>query len=192
MPQTPTDPFDGPGEANAGVAITLRGVGPALRRLSNVLNSHREMKPVQHMMGWTRAGGFAERTRTVGTITQDSDRCSWRRSQAMKHTSQLSRLRVRLSRHAAEHDLLPLIVADLGKENFERASLVLTSSSHVAAVNGERNGLRRHRWLGPRRRDGFLLQPGANTKGPLPGCFDGLQGIKRQKLRPQHPSPAVG
>jgi hypothetical protein len=46
------------------------------------------MKPVQHMMCWTRAGGFAKQSRTVGSITQDGDRCSWRRSQSMKHTAQ--------------------------------------------------------------------------------------------------------
>jgi hypothetical protein len=37
------------------------------------------------------------------------------------------------------------------------------------------------RRLGPGRGDGFLLQPGANTKGPLPGRFDGLQITERQK-----------
>jgi hypothetical protein len=81
----------------------------------------------------------------------------------MKHTAQLSGLRSRLRRHAGEHDLLALIVADLSKENLEGAPLVLTSRPHVAAVNGECNRFRRHRRLGPRPRDSLLLQPGANT-----------------------------
>lgn len=57
----------------------------------------------------------------------------------MQHTAQLSCLRSRLRRHAGEHDLLSVIIADLGKENLECASLVLTSRPHMAAVNGERN-----------------------------------------------------
>ena len=90
-------------------------------------------------MSRTRAGGFAERSWTIGTVAQDGDRCRWRRSQSMKHTAQLSRLRSRLRRHAGEYDLLPLIVADLSEENLERAPLVLTSRPHVAAVDGECN-----------------------------------------------------
>jgi hypothetical protein len=60
MPQTPADPLDGLDEANTSLAIRLRGVGRALCRLSDVLNPHREMELVQHVMGWTRTGRFAE------------------------------------------------------------------------------------------------------------------------------------
>ena len=60
MPEAPTDPFDGVGEANASLAIGLRDIGPTLCRLCDMLNPHREMEPAQHMMSWTRAGGFAE------------------------------------------------------------------------------------------------------------------------------------
>jgi hypothetical protein len=91
----------------------------------------------------------------------------------MKHTAQLASLRSRLRRHAGEYDLLPLIVAALSEENLERAPLVLTSRPHVAAVNGECNRFRRHCRLGSRPRDSLLLQPGANTKGSLPGGFHG-------------------
>src|SRR5665647_2233563 len=48
-------------------------------------------------------------------------------------------LQIRLCRHAAEHHLLPFIVADLSEKNLERAPLILTSGSHVAAVNVERD-----------------------------------------------------
>jgi hypothetical protein len=50
MPQTPSDPLDSLGEASTSLAISLRGVGPARGRLCDVLNPHREMKPVQYMM----------------------------------------------------------------------------------------------------------------------------------------------
>ena len=174
MPETPSDPLDRFGEASASLAISLRGVRPARGRLCDVLNMHREMKPVQYMMSRTGAGGFAKRSWTVGTIAQDGNRCRRRRAQSVKHNAQLSGLRSRLRRHAGEYDLLALIVADLSKENLECAALILTSRPHVAAVNGECNRFRRHRRLGSRPRDSLLLQPGANTKGSLPGGFHGL------------------
>jgi hypothetical protein len=96
---------------------------------------HREMKPVENMASWAGAGGLAERSWTIRTIAQDSNRWRRRRSQSMKHTAQLSGLRSRLRRNAGKYDLLPLIVADLSEENLERAPLVLTRRSHVAAVN---------------------------------------------------------
>ncbi len=106
MPETPSDPLDRLGEASTSLAISRRGVGPARGRLRDVLNPHRQMKPVQYMMSWTGAGGFAERSRAICTIAQDGDRCRWRRPQSMKHTAQLSSLRSRLRRHAGEYDLL--------------------------------------------------------------------------------------
>ena len=60
MPETPSDPLDSLGEASTSVAISLRGVGPACGRLGDVLNPHREVEPVQYMMGRTGAGVFAE------------------------------------------------------------------------------------------------------------------------------------
>jgi hypothetical protein len=110
----------------------------------------------------------------------------------MEHTTQLSRLRSRLRRHAGKYDLFPLIVADLSEENLERAPLILTSRPNVAAVNGECNRFRHHPWPGSRPRDSLLLQPRANTKGSLPGGFHGLWLAERQKLRQQRPRPAVG
>ena len=60
MPETPTDPLDGLGKASASPAIILRGVWPALGRLCDVLNPHRDMKPIEHVVSWTRARGFTE------------------------------------------------------------------------------------------------------------------------------------
>jgi hypothetical protein len=164
MPETPSDPLDRLGEASTSVAISLRGVGPACGRLGDVLNPHREVEPVQYMMGWTGAGGFAERSWTICTIAQDGDRCRWRRFQSVNHSARLSTLRSRLRRHAGEYDLFPLIIADLSEENLERAPLILTSRPNVAAVNGEGNRFRRHRRLGSGPRDSLLLRPGANRR----------------------------
>jgi hypothetical protein len=144
------------------------------------------------MISRTGAGGLAERSRAIGTIAEDGNRCRWRRSQSMKHTAQLPSLRSRLRRHAGEYDLFPLIVADLSEENLERAPLILASRSHVAAVNGQRNRFRRNRRLGSRPRDSLLLQPGANTKGSLPGGFHGLWLAEWQKLRQQRPRSPIG
>jgi hypothetical protein len=60
MPETPADPLDGLAEAGTSLAVSLRGVGPTRGRLCDVLNPHREMEPVQHMMSWAGAGGFAK------------------------------------------------------------------------------------------------------------------------------------
>jgi hypothetical protein len=56
--------------SSTSLEISLRGVGPARGRLCDVLNPHREMEPVEHMIGRTGAGGFAERSWTIGTIAQ--------------------------------------------------------------------------------------------------------------------------
>ncbi len=60
MPETPTDPFDGRGEASTGLTLGLRRIGPVHGRLCDVLNPHREMEPVEHVIGWPGTGGFAK------------------------------------------------------------------------------------------------------------------------------------
>ena len=193
MPETPSDPLDRLGEASASLAISLRGVRPARGCLCDVLNPHREVKPVEDVTSWARAGGLAERSWTIGAIAQDGDGCRWRRPQSMKHTAQLSSLRSCLRWHAGEYDLLRPIVADLSEENLERTPLILTSRTHVAEFDGERNGFRRQRRrLGSRLRDSFLLQPGANTKGSLQGGFHSLWLAEWQKLRQQRPRSPIG
>ncbi len=71
MPETPS---------STSLAVSFRAVGPARGRLSDMLNPHREMKPVQYIMRRTEAGGFAERSWTISTIAQDGDRCCGRRA----------------------------------------------------------------------------------------------------------------
>jgi hypothetical protein len=183
MPETPSDPLDRLGEASTSVTIRLRRLGPVRGRLCDVLNPHREMKPIQDMMGRPGTGCLTKRSWTIGTIAQDGDRCRWRRSQSMKHTAQPSRLRSRLRRHAGEYDPLPLIVADLSEENLERARLILTSRPHVAAVNGECDGFRRHH----RDLDPAPATASCSSLGQHEGFAAGWQ-----KFRQQRPRPAVG
>ena len=65
MPETPSDPLDRLGEAGTSLVISLCGIGPARGRLCDVLNPHRQMKPIQYMMSRTGAGGFTERSWTI-------------------------------------------------------------------------------------------------------------------------------
>jgi hypothetical protein len=60
----------------------------------------------------------------------------------MQHAAQLIPRPIRLRRHAAEDDLLPVIVADLSKHHLERASLI------TSAVDGARDCLCFGRWRG--------------------------------------------
>ena len=139
MPETPADSFNGFGEADASLAIAHGDVWPAFHRLSDMLNPHREMKPVQHMMGWTNARGFTKGTWSFGAIAQDRDRCHGRRPQPVQHAAQLVSLAVRLGWHAAEDGMLPVIVADLGKKYLERTHLITANRAYVTAVDRQRD-----------------------------------------------------
>ncbi|WP_158930989.1 hypothetical protein [Acidisphaera sp. S103] len=135
MPETPSDSFDRLGEAGTSLAISLRGVGPTCGRLGDVLNPHRDVEPIQYMVSRTGAGGFAERSWTIGTIAQDGDRYRWRGSQSMKHTAQLSRLRRRLRRHAREYDLFPLIVAEFSERTADWKAKAVQTRCYAVREN---------------------------------------------------------
>jgi hypothetical protein len=92
-------------------------------------------------MGWVDARRFTRGSRPVGTVAHDGNRRSRRRSQPVQHTEQLVPLPIRLRGHAAENDLLAVIVADLGKHHLERADLITSDRAHVATVDGERDCL---------------------------------------------------
>src|ERR1700728_2926862 len=55
MPEPPADPLDRFGKAAAGFVFLRRSVGPALGRLGNMLDTHRKMKPVEHVVCRTDA-----------------------------------------------------------------------------------------------------------------------------------------
>ena len=51
VPQTPANPTDDFNEIRTPLAIVRGNVRPAFGRLINMLNPHRKVKPVKHMMG---------------------------------------------------------------------------------------------------------------------------------------------
>jgi hypothetical protein len=95
------------------VTVACRGVRPTLDGLGNMLNAHGEMKPIQHMVGRIEARRLTQGSRPFGAVAQDGDHRARRRTKAMQHAVQLLPLSVSLGRHAAEHDLLAVVVGDL-------------------------------------------------------------------------------
>lgn len=93
-----------------------------------MLNAHCEMEPVEHMTGRTEARRLAKRPRTVGPIAQDRDLGTWRRAKTMQHSAQLLGLPIGLDWHAAEGDLLAVVVTDLRHENLEGLKEVIEGS----------------------------------------------------------------
>src|SRR5271166_6389587 len=59
-------------------AASLRSPGVAsgstLGGLSDMLNTHGEMKPIEHMVGWTNARRLTRGSWPVGAVAQDGDR----------------------------------------------------------------------------------------------------------------------
>src|SRR5271170_3390110 len=121
------------------------------------------------MMSWARTGRFAERARTSRPIAENRDRGDRCRAQFMKNAAQLPLLRNSLRGHAAENDLLPVVICDLGEQDLERAHLIMTNRSDMAAIDGKRDRFRLHRgWFYHLRGcDGFLFQPRARTDRAL-------------------------
>jgi hypothetical protein len=54
-----------------------------------MLNPHRKVEPVKHMMSWAWTGRFAERARTFRPIAENRDRSDGCRAQFMKNAAQL-------------------------------------------------------------------------------------------------------
>jgi hypothetical protein len=84
-----------------------------------MLNPHRKVKPVKHVMSWAGTGRIAERARTSRPIAENRDRGDGCRAQFMKNAAQLTRLRNSLRGHAAENDLLPVVICDLGEQDLD-------------------------------------------------------------------------
>ena len=111
----------------------------------------------------------------------------------MKCAAQLVLLRNSLRGHAAENDLLPVVIRDLGQQDLERAHLILTNRSDMAAIDGKRDRFRLHRgWFGRLRgADGFIFQPRAHTDRALAGRLHRRNVVERQELRQQCPGTPV-
>src|ERR1700733_13266288 len=191
VPETPTDMLDGVGQAGSFRAVARRGVRPAPGGLSNMLDAHREMKTIEHVMGWANARRLAQRSWPIRAVAQDGDRRSRCDAKTMQHAAQLLLLPISLGRHAAEHDPLAGVVADLSDEDLERAHLIAAHRFHVTPVDGECDRLRfaqrPRRW----RRYGVAFQSGADAHRPLTDRLD-LRGVpEREELFEQRAGAAV-
>jgi hypothetical protein len=185
VPQAPAKPIDDLNEIRTRLAIVRGDVRPTFGRLINMENPHRKVEPVKYMMSRARTGRFAERTQTFRPITEDRDRGDGRRARFMKDTAQLVLVRNSLRGHAAENDLLPVVICDLSEQNLQPAYLILTNRSDVAAIDGKHDRFRRHRgWFHHLHgRDGLLLQPRANTDRASAGRLHRRNVVERQKRR---------
>jgi hypothetical protein len=132
VPQTPANPIDDFNEIRTRLAIVRGDVRPAFGRLINIVNPHRKVEPVKYMMSRARTGRFAERARTFRPIAENRDRSDGCRAQFMKNAAQLILLGNSLCGHAAENDLLPVAICDLGEQDLERAHLIMTNRSDMA------------------------------------------------------------
>jgi hypothetical protein len=97
------------------------------------------MKTIEHVMGRADARRLAQGSWPVGAIAQDGDRRARCGAKAMQNATQLLLLLISLGRHAAEHDPLAGVVADLSDEDLEGAHLVAAHRFHVTSVDGERD-----------------------------------------------------
>jgi hypothetical protein len=93
--------------------------------------------------------------------------------------------------HAAEHDLLSVVVAHLREEDLERTHAVAANGTHMAAVDGQgdRSRLVCRRGRLNRR---LPLQSGTYARGAAAGCLNRRDVRDRQELRQQCPGTAVG
>ena len=66
-----------------------------------------------------------------GPIAQDGDLSVWRRAEPMQQAAQLLGLPIGLDRHAAEGDLLAIVVAGLRHEHLEGPHLIAAHRAHV-------------------------------------------------------------
>jgi hypothetical protein len=109
----------------------------------------------------------------------------------MQHAAQLLGLPISLGRHAAEHDLLAVVVADLRDEDFEGPCLVAAHRFHVSPVDGECDRLRFARRSRRRWRHCLPLQSGADMQGPLADRLH-LRGVaEREELFEQRTSATI-
>ena len=153
-------------------AVARRGVRPALAGLSEMLDAHGEMKTIEHVMGRANARRHRPRSWPIGAVAQDGDRSARCGTKAIQHAAQLLLPPISLGRHAAEHDPLAGVVADLSDEDLERAYLVAAHRFHRPPVDGERDrprfARRTRRW----RCHGVALQRSADAHGPLADRLD--------------------
>src|SRR5271165_6469246 len=191
MPETPMDMLDCVGKAGTFLTLGQLGIRPALGGLSDMLNAHGEMKPIEYVVGRTDACRLAQGTRTVGAVAQDGDRRVRCRPKVKHHPAQLLRLPIGLGRHAAEHDLVAFVIADLRDENLEGPCLIAAHRFHVSPVDGECDRLRFGRGSRRRWRHRLPLEAGADMQGPLADRLH-LRGVaEREELFEKRAGTAI-
>src|SRR5271157_4586286 len=105
--------------------------------------------------------------------------------------AELLTLPIRLDRDAAEKLLLPLVITCASQHDLERSHLIGSDRFHMAAVDRDRDRLRRwrrHQWLGSQY---LTLQFGANLKGSAARRFDRSRMAKRKEFRHQSHRAAI-
>jgi hypothetical protein len=148
--------------------LVSRRIRPTLDALGNVLDAHGEVKLIQDMAGWACARRFAQGTWSHGAVAQDRHWRLRRHPETLQHAAQLLALLVRLGGHAAEHDLLTNVIANVSDKHLERATLIAVCRSDMAAINRDCHILcwwRRRRAFCRRQR--FSLEPGSDVKCSL-------------------------
>src|SRR5580698_8770777 len=177
--------FNDVGKVSTFLTLVSRRSRPALDALGNVLEAHCEVEPIQDMADWARARCFAQGTWPHGAVAQDRHRRLRRHPETLQNTAQLVALLVRLGWHAAEHDLLTIVIANVSDKDLKRTTLIAACRSDMAAIDGDRHRLRclrRRRTL--RRRQRFSFQPGADLECSLSDRLHlGHVVTEREKLR---------
>ena len=117
------------------------GVRPALGGLSDMLDAHREMKTIEHVMGRATVaaspkdrGPSAPSLRMVTGVRGVAPR---RCSTLLRNPAPVAADQPRPA--PAKHGPLAGVVADLSDENLERAHLIAAHRFHMTPVDGERD-----------------------------------------------------
>ena len=125
--------------------ILFRPARPASGCLCNMLNSHRKVEPIQDMTRRTSARGLTKKAWAFCSVAQHRYRRSERCAEVTQDRVELLTLPIRLDRDAAEKLLLPLVITCASQHDLERSHLIGFDRFHMAAVDRDRDRLRRWR-----------------------------------------------
>ena len=147
---------------------------------------------VEDVLGRANAGGLSQVARSAGAVAEDGHWRRLRRPKVVQHVAQLLHLPIGLGRHAAEHNLLAGVVADLRNEDLEGPHLVAAYGVHMAAVDGECDRVRFFRWRSGQARCHCLpFKPGTDLQGPLADRLHLRRVAEREKVPEQRAGAAV-
>ena len=139
----------------------------------------------------TSARGLTKKAWAFCSVAQHRYRRSERCAEVTQDRVELLTLPIRLDRDAAEKLLLPLVITCASQHDLERSHLIGFDRFHMAAVDRDRDRLRRwrsHQWLGSQY---LTFQFGANLKGSAARRFDCRRMAKRKDFRHQSHRAAI-